>query len=87
MPFCFSDTLKIADFGLATVFRHRGRERALGRACGSLPYIAPEVMSRSQFRAQPADIWSCGIVLTTMLTGGEVTDFISEGILHFQNCS
>ncbi|KAG5283893.1 hypothetical protein AALO_G00020730 [Alosa alosa] len=63
------DTLKIADFGLATVFRHRGRERLLGRACGSLPYIAPEVMSRSQFRAQPADTWSCGIVLTTMLTG------------------
>lgn len=68
---CFSDNLKITDFGLATMFRHRGRERKLARLCGTLPYVAPELMSRSEFNAQPADVWACGIVLTAMLAGGE----------------
>lgn len=68
---CFSDNLKITDFGLATMFRHRGRERKLARLCGTLPYVAPELMSRSEFCAQPADVWACGIVLTAMLAGGE----------------
>lgn len=53
------------------MFRHRGRERKLARLCGTLPYVAPELMSRSEFNAQPADVWACGIVLTAMLAGGE----------------
>lgn len=40
---CFADNLKITDFGLATVFRHQGKERSLGRCCGTPPYVAPEV--------------------------------------------
>ena len=38
-------TLKISDFGLCAVFRHResGRTRVLSERCGSLPYVAPEV--------------------------------------------
>ncbi|KAJ8266614.1 hypothetical protein GJAV_G00132500 [Gymnothorax javanicus] len=63
------DNVKISDFGLATVFRHAGRERKLSRLCGTLPYVAPELMSRTEFRAQPADTWACGIVLTAMLAG------------------
>lgn len=39
----FLDNLKITDFGLATVFRHQGKERYLGRCCGTPPYVAPEV--------------------------------------------
>ncbi|PVD26891.1 hypothetical protein C0Q70_12039 [Pomacea canaliculata] len=62
------DNLKIADFGLATIFRHKGKWRLLERVCGSAPYLAPEVISRS-YRAEPADIWSCGIVLVAMLAG------------------
>ena len=33
------------------------------------PYVAPEVLSRSEYKAQPTDIWSCGIVLIAMLAG------------------
>jgi serine/threonine-protein kinase Chk1 len=35
--------LKISDFGLCAVFRHKGKSRLLSGRCGSLPYVAPEV--------------------------------------------
>ena len=40
-----SNTLKIADFGLATVFRHprTGQTRLLRDKCGTVAYVAPEV--------------------------------------------
>jgi len=37
------DNLKITDFGFSTVFRHKGKERPLGKCCGTPPYVAPEV--------------------------------------------
>eukprot|EP00112_Aurelia_sp_Birch-Aquarium-sp1_P000782 Seg1076.8 transcript_id=Seg1076.8/GoldUCD/mRNA.D3Y31 product="Serine/threonine-protein kinase Chk1" protein_id=Seg1076.8/GoldUCD/D3Y31 len=61
--------LKITDFGLATVFRYKERERPLDRCCGTPPYVAPEVLSKKQYKAEPADLFSCGIVLTAMLAG------------------
>jgi serine/threonine-protein kinase Chk1 len=66
---CDSDTVKISDFGLSTVFRHMGKERKLSRRCGTPPYIAPEVHAGLDYNAEPADIWSCGIVLVAMLAG------------------
>ncbi|XP_019853937.1 PREDICTED: serine/threonine-protein kinase Chk1-like [Amphimedon queenslandica] len=63
------DVLKISDFGLSTVFRHLGRERKLTRCCGTPPYIAPEVYSGAEYYAEPADLWSCGIVLVALLSG------------------
>ncbi|XP_057604644.1 serine/threonine-protein kinase Chk1 isoform X2 [Hippopotamus amphibius kiboko] len=63
------DNLKISDFGLATVFRHNNRERLLNKMCGTLPYVAPELLKRKEFHAEPVDVWSCGIVLTAMLAG------------------
>jgi serine/threonine-protein kinase Chk1 len=63
------DVLKISDFGLSTVFRHQGKERKLNRCCGTPPYVAPEVYVGMEYRAEPADIWSCGIVLVALLAG------------------
>lgn len=63
------DNLKLTDFGLATMFRYKGHERLLNRLCGTLPYVAPELLSQTEYKAQPADIWACGIVLTAMLAG------------------
>ena len=64
------DVLKISDFGMATVFRHKGKERMLERRCGTMPYVAPEVLTKPSYAAPPADIWCCGMVLLAMLTGG-----------------
>uniref|UniRef100_A0A915ENM5 non-specific serine/threonine protein kinase n=1 Tax=Ditylenchus dipsaci TaxID=166011 RepID=A0A915ENM5_9BILA len=38
------DVLKISDFGMATIFRNKGRERYLDTKCGTMPYVAPEVL-------------------------------------------
>lgn len=62
------DNVKISDFGMATMFRMKGRERQLTTKCGTLPYVAPEVLVEPYFAA-PADIWSCGIILVTLLSG------------------
>ncbi|MCL4121884.1 UNVERIFIED_CONTAM: hypothetical protein GTU68_000408 [Idotea baltica] len=53
---------------MATLFRYNGKERELERKCGTKPYMAPEVLLRP-YNAEPADIWSCGVVLIALLAG------------------
>ncbi|EFO16442.2 CAMK/CAMKL/CHK1 protein kinase, partial [Loa loa] len=60
--------LRICDFGLATIFRHKGVERKLKSKCGTVQYLSPQVLA-SNYRGEPSDVWSCGIVLIAMLTG------------------
>lgn len=61
--------LKLTDFGLASVFRKRnGPKRLATTACGSPPYLAPEVVTQ-KYDPEMADIWSCGVVLFVLLTG------------------
>eukprot|EP01086_Lenisia_limosa_P014131 TRINITY_DN44160_c0_g1_i2.p1 TRINITY_DN44160_c0_g1~~TRINITY_DN44160_c0_g1_i2.p1 ORF type:complete len:502 (+),score=-7.12 TRINITY_DN44160_c0_g1_i2:92-1507(+) len=60
--------LKLSDFGLATLFITNGKPRALRTPCGTMPYVAPEVLNQ-RYSGPQADIWSCGIVLIVMLTG------------------
>ena len=74
--------LKIADFGLATLFEYNGRMKLSTTLCGSPPYIAPEVIRCSTrgpnrgdgYRADLADIWSCGVVLFVLLVGNTPWD-------------
>ncbi|XP_077447820.1 serine/threonine-protein kinase Chk1 [Stigmatopora argus] len=79
------DNLKLTDFGLATMFRFKGRERLMNRLSGTLPYVAPELLSQSEYKAQPADIWACGIVLTAMLAGELPWDQPSEICQEFSD--
>lgn len=53
---------------ISVLFVKQGKERLLDKRCGTLPYIAPEVLVR-KYQAEPADIWSCGVVLVAMLAG------------------
>ncbi|SNX85979.1 related to checkpoint kinase chk1 [Melanopsichium pennsylvanicum] len=65
--------LKIADFGLCSVYKYKGKERELTGACGSLPYIAPE-MNGKPYRGEPVDVWSSGVVLFALLVGSTPWD-------------
>ncbi|XP_076038662.1 serine/threonine-protein kinase Chk1-like [Oratosquilla oratoria] len=60
-----NEELKIGDFGLAAEF---DKAKFLWAVCGTPGYVAPEVFS-GKYRGEPADIWSCGIILFQLLTG------------------
>jgi tetratricopeptide (TPR) repeat protein/TolB-like protein len=60
-------TVKIVDFGLATLIR-RARGSRSGVVAGTLPYMAPE-QARGEAADARTDIWAAGAVLYEMLTG------------------
>ncbi|KIM98008.1 hypothetical protein OIDMADRAFT_182363 [Oidiodendron maius Zn] len=95
-----SDTgnLKIADFGLATLFEHNGQTKLSTTMCGSPPYIAPEVITCSKnpqnknskapgYAANLVDIWSCGVVLFVLLVGNTPWDEPTSSSWEFQEFS
>lgn len=59
--------IKLADFGMATLLK---RCNLLHTACGSPQYCAPEVISGERYDGRAADVWSLGVVLFVMTTGG-----------------
>jgi len=76
--------LKMADFGLAALFRKGEEIRLCNTVCGSPPYIAPDVVAgkrvkradilESGYAPNVADIWSCGVVLFVLLVGNTPWD-------------
>ncbi|CAN0103557.1 unnamed protein product [Ectocarpus sp. 8 AP-2014] len=58
--------LKIIDFGLSNT--HEGG-KLLQTACGSPCYAAPEMIAGERYQGPAADIWSCGVVLFTLVAG------------------
>jgi serine/threonine-protein kinase CHEK1 len=76
--------LKIADFGLAALFKKGDEARLCNTVCGSPPYIAPEIVAGKRSKrsdilevgyvANMADIWSCGVVLFVLLVGNTPWD-------------
>lgn len=63
--------VKLTDFGFA--MRSRADEK-LRSLCGTPAYMAPEMLrcacdARSEGYSFPADIWSCGVLLATLLSG------------------
>ena len=58
--------VKIADFGLSNLMRDG---KLLKTHCGSINYAAPEIISKKNYEGTAVDVWSCGVILYTMLTG------------------
>lgn len=85
--------LKLADFGMATMFEYKGRRKTSATMCGSPPYIAPEILacglpakapaSPAKYSPDLADLWSCGVILFVLLVGNTPWDQPSSGSWEF----
>ncbi len=58
--------VKLCDFGVSREVR---RGDLLSNKCGTLAYIAPEILRNKEYEGFGVDIWSAGVVLYTMLCG------------------
>lgn len=56
----------LIDFGCAT---EGAMESKSGIYCGTLHYMAPEILQRRGFKAAAADMWAAGVMLFCMLSG------------------
>ncbi|EAQ93546.1 hypothetical protein CHGG_01781 [Chaetomium globosum CBS 148.51] len=89
-----SGNLKLADFGMATMFEYKGARKQSTTMCGSPPYIAPEVLDcarqekksadGAKYSADLVDIWSCGVILFVLLVGNTPWDEPTAGSWEFQ---
>lgn len=59
-----NDVLKLIDFGFTVLW---DRKVNMSKACGSLHYVAPEVLNHSY--TEKADMWSVGVIVYMLLTG------------------
>ncbi|KAH8682259.1 serine/threonine-protein kinase chk1 [Xylariales sp. PMI_506] len=89
-----SGNLKLADFGMATMFEYKGQRKLSSTMCGSPPYIAPEVLSCGRvdknsgetikYSSELVDIWSCGVILFVLLVGNTPWDEPTTASWEFQ---
>lgn len=59
------------------------QRRKLETFCGTYPYLAPEVLLQLPYEPEPSDIWSCGVILVTMLAGGNCFKFCFYIYIHY----
>lgn len=60
--------LKVADFGFSNAFT-TSSGALMFTECGTLSYMAPEILRNQGYDARASDVWSCGIILFIMLAG------------------
>jgi Protein kinase domain len=66
-------TVKLIDFGSAVILppKHHGEREAIyfDRFYGTMNFASPEILKGTSYRAEPAEMWSLGVLLFTILTG------------------
>tara|TARA_B100000900_G_scaffold86880_1_gene70512 strand:- start:1365 stop:2198 length:834 start_codon:yes stop_codon:yes gene_type:complete len=58
-----NNSIKICDFGFA-----KSAEQPLKTICGTIPYMAPELMIQSSaYYGMPVDVWALGVIIFELL--------------------
>ncbi|RUS22513.1 kinase-like domain-containing protein [Endogone sp. FLAS-F59071] len=77
--------VKLIDFGSAVLIP-RHRDRYFDRFNGTVCFASPEILTGALYRAEPAEIWSLGILLYTILYGeGPFDDYTQVITTPFRN--
>ncbi|KAM4877982.1 uncharacterized protein RHO17_007323 isoform 1-T3 [Thomomys bottae] len=71
--------IKLSDFGLSAFFSD---EKQLELYCGTLPFMAPEIIKCQPYHGPEVDIWSLGVILFYMVTGS--VPFPSEDFIELE---
>lgn len=61
--------VKISDFGFATLIKGKKGNGILTTPLGTISYAAPEILRKQPYHGIPADIFSMGALLFTIVTG------------------
>ena len=61
-----NNQVKIIDFGFSA---NSPKDKYLNFFCGTPSYMPPEIVQKKEYLGSNADIWSCGILLYTMICG------------------
>lgn len=74
---------KLVDFGLST----ENKLQKCNSFCGTVFYVAPELVTENEYDAKKADIWSFGLTLHTLIFKNPPFPFTSQneffkGIMH-----
>jgi serine/threonine protein kinase len=62
-------TLKIADFGYATLLAGKTGSGVLYTCLGTLSYAAPEILNKKPYSGSCVDVFACGVILFVLVTG------------------
>lgn len=85
--------VKVGDFGVS---RYLKKDELCSTICGTLVYVAPEIINSKRYDPKKADIWSLGILLYVMCTKkmpwsclnqGEMMKQITTGIIKVPTVS
>ena len=70
--------VKISDFGMSDFTKTDGQlmegPNFNHTTCGTMNYLAPEVIKKQGYDGQISDVWACGVMLFFMLTGRKPFD-------------
>ena len=58
--------MKLADFGWSNYFK---KDEVRTTYCGTIDYLAPEMLTKEHYHDFKVDIWSVGVLVYELLTG------------------
>lgn len=63
-------TMKVSDFGLSSLYKDpQNLTKLLHTTCGTINYLAPEVIQNVGYDGHKADVWSLGVLLFVCISG------------------